>query len=222
MMTGQRPSVFLNILPDDYQRITTAAARIKEFARGEMVFNEGDSVEQVILLTSGFVKITQLGANGSQVVLRFGAPGDILGAASLFSTGNHCGTAQAFRTCQGIVWSARTFKALVDSLPVLHQNMTRILGEELRELQERFREVATENVASRVARQLVRLTQKIGRRSGDEIEASLTREELAQMTGTTLFTVSRLFSIWEARGIVRPRREGVTICDVPALRAIFE
>ena len=53
------------------------------------------------------------------------------------------------------------------------------------------------------------------------VEIGLSREELAQMTGTTLFTVSRLLSAWEARGMVRPRREAVTICDVQSLRAIF-
>ncbi|MDE3160449.1 MAG: winged helix-turn-helix domain-containing protein, partial [Acidobacteriota bacterium] len=59
-----------------------------------------------------------------------------------------------------------------------------------------------------------------GRPAEGAIEVGLSREELAQMTGTTLFTVSRLFSAWEARGLVKPRREAVTICDVQALRAI--
>src|ERR1035437_2705303 len=100
--------------------------------------------------------------------------------------------------------------------------MARIVGGGVLVIQERFREVATERVAPRVARQLVRLLDKIGRRVEDGVEISLSREELAQMTGTTLFTVSRLLSAWEERGIVKPRREGVTICDVPALNAISE
>jgi CRP-like cAMP-binding protein len=53
------------------------------------------------------------------------------------------------------------------------------------------------------------------------VEVSLSRGELAQMTGTTLFTVSRLLSAWEADGIVKPRREAVAICDVESLRALF-
>ena len=216
-----RPRLFCNILAADYERIC-AAARPKEFARGDMLFIESEAVEQIILLTSGFAKITQLGTNGSQVILRFGVPGDVLGAAALFSTSVHCGTAQAFRACHALVWSARDFKALVNHLPVLHENMVRLLGEDLSELEERFREVATERVALRVARQVLRLMNQIGRRVNDEVEISLSREELAQMTGTTLFTVSRLFSIWEARGIVRPRRESVTICDVELLRTVSE
>src|ERR1035441_9985609 len=72
----------------------------------------------------------------------------------------------------------------------------------------------------RVARQLLRLEEQIGRRVNGAIEIGLSREELAQMTGTTLFTVSRLFSAWEALGMVRPGRESVSIRDVPMLRAI--
>jgi CRP-like cAMP-binding protein len=156
------------------------------------------------------------------VILRLSVPGDVLGAMDLFTTGLHFTTAQAFRMCRALVWDAPTFKALVARYPVLHQNMVRILSEDLLELQERFREVATERVAPRVARQLVRLLNRIGRSVNGGVEVSLTREELAQMTGTTLFSVSRLLSAWEERGIVKPRREGVTICDVPMLRTVAE
>ena len=218
-LAGQRPPLFSGILPADYTRIA-AAAGIKEFERGEMLFIEGDSVQQVLLLTSGFAKINKLGLSGTEVILRFSAPGDVLGAIGLFSTGKHCTTAQSFRLCRALVWEPPVFKALAERFPVLHQNMCRIVGGELLELEERFREVATERVAPRVARQLVRLQDKIGRKVEDGIEISLSREELAQMTGTTLFTVSRLLSAWEERGMVKPRREGVTICDVPALNAI--
>ena len=63
--------------------------------------------------------------------------------------------------------------------------------------------------------------EKIGRPVDGAVEIGLSREELAQMTGTTLFTVSRLLSAWEARGMVKPRREAVTICNVKSLRAMF-
>jgi CRP-like cAMP-binding protein len=218
---GDHPPLFSGILPEEYARIS-AAARAKEYTRGEMLYIERDSVQQVLLLTSGFVKITQLGLSGNEVILRFSGPGDVLGAAGLFSTGRHCRTAQAFRLCRALVWDARAFRALVDSFPVLHQNMARLLGEDLLELEERFHEVATERVGPRVARQLVRLLEKIGRPVNGAFEIGLSRVDLAQMTGTTLFTVSRLLSAWEARGMVRPGRESVTVCDVESLRAISE
>ena len=215
----ERPALFSGILPGDYTRIA-AVARVKEFERDEVLYIEGDSIRQVLLLTSGLVKLNKLGLSGTEVILRLGVPGDVLGALSLFSAGSHCTTAQAFRPCRTLVWDAPTFKSLVERFPVLHQNMGRILGGHLLELEERFREVATERVGPRVARQVLRLMEQIGQPIEGAVEIGLSREELAQMTGTTLFTVSRLLSAWEARGMVKPRREAVTICDVQSLRAI--
>jgi CRP-like cAMP-binding protein len=186
-----------------------------------MLYAEGDPVRHVLLLTSGFAKVTQLGPGGTEVILRFCVPGGVLGAVGLFSNGRHYTAAQVFQLCRALVWEAPTFDALLKRFPVLQYNMVRILGDDLRELQERFREVATERVAPRVARQLLRLLENMGRAVDGTVEVGISREELAQMTGTTLFTVSRLLSTWEADGIVKPRRQAVAICDVRALRAIF-
>ena len=218
----ERSPLFCGISPGDYPELS-ATARVKDFARGDMLYIEGDSVKSVLLITAGFVKITQLGNSGTEVIIRFCGPGDVLGAVGLFTTVPHRTTAQAFRQCQVLVWEASVFRTLVNKYPVLHQNMARILGDDLLELEVRFREVATERVGPRVARQLVRLLGQIGRPvSNGDIEVCLSREDLAQMTGTTLFTVSRLLSSWQARGMVKPRREAVAICDVQSLREITE
>jgi CRP-like cAMP-binding protein len=219
---AERSPLFSGILPGDYSGIS-ATARVKVFTRGEMLYLEGDPVNQVLLLTAGFVKITQLGNGGTEVIIRLCGPGDVLGAVGLFSSMPHRTTAQAFRDCRALVWDAAAFNTMVMRYPVLHQNMARIVGEDLLELEARFREVATERVGPRVARQLVRLLEQMGRPADNgEMEVCLSREDLAQMTGTTLFTVSRLLSAWEARGMVRPRREAVAICDVQSLREISE
>jgi len=217
----ERPRLFSGILPADHAGICRAAS-VKQFTCGEMLHLEGDPVDRVFLLTSGFVKITKLGQRGEEVILRLGGPGDVLGLLDLFSSDRHCATAQVFRSCRGLVWDARTFKDLVKRFPVLHENTVAILSEHLQELEDRFREVATERVGPRVALQLLRLLKTIGRPVDAGVEIALSREELAQMTGTTLFTVSRLLSAWEARGVVKPRRKAVAICDVQSLRAIAE
>lgn len=216
-----RPPLFSGISADDYAAIS-AAARAKEFTRGGVLYLEGDAVEQVLLLTSGSVKTTRLGLSGVEVILRLWVPGDVLGPADLLAGGRHCSTAQAFRLTRALVWDASSFKALADRYPVLDQNLLRMVVRYLADLEERFRELATERVGPRVARQLVRLLPQIGLPVNGAIEVGLSREELAQMTGTTLFTVSRLFSAWETRGFLKPRREAVTISDVQALRAIAE
>jgi CRP-like cAMP-binding protein len=216
-----RPLLFSGIVPEDYARIS-GAARVKGFARGQMLYIEGDSVQQVTLLTTGFAKLTQQGLGGTEVILRIAAPGDVLGATSLFSTGRHASTAHAFRPCRVLVWDASAFRGLVERFPILHRNMARILNGDLLELEERFCEVATEKVGSRVARQLLRLVHKIGWPVKGGVEIDLSREDLAQMTGTTLFTVSRLLSGWEALGMVTLRRGSVTICSAESLHAVSE
>ncbi len=216
-----RPALFSVISAVDYTAIA-AAARVKEFARSEVLYIEGDPVEQILLLSSGSVKTTRLGVGGAEVILRLWVPGDVLGPADLFAGGRHSTTAQAFRVTRALVWDAPTFKTLVNRFPVLEQNMLRIVVKYLADLEERFRELATERVAPRVARQLLRLLPLIGRPVQEAVEVGLSREELAQMTGTTLFTVSRLLSAWETQGWVRPRREAVVVCDVQALCAISD
>ena len=88
--------LFSGILPEDYRRIS-AVARVQEFTLRDTLYLEGDAVEQVFLLTSGFVKTTQRGPGGTEVTLRVGAPGDVLGAVNLFTSGRHTTTAQALR-----------------------------------------------------------------------------------------------------------------------------
>jgi CRP-like cAMP-binding protein len=213
--------LFTGVSPEGFRRIT-AAARLKRFVRGEMLYVEGDTVGLVFLLISGSVKITKPGPKGMEVILRLCGPGDVLDVVSLFSTGRHRTTAQAIRGCGTLVWDAGIFKASVMRLPVLSLNMIRTTCGHLQELEERFRELATEQVAPRVARQLIRLQEQAGSPQEGEVKIGVTRERLAQMTGTTLYTVSRLLSAWEAHGLVNSRRVSVMISDVRSLRKVFE
>jgi CRP-like cAMP-binding protein len=97
------------------------------------------------------------------------------------------------------------------------------LEERLLEMEQRFREVSTEKVGSRLSSELVRISDRL-RRGADNgrVEITLSRAELAQLTGTTLFTVSRLLCQWQTQGIVRVRRESVLVQDFAALAQISQ
>ena len=219
--TVESAPLFAGFSPEDFRRIS-AAARLKRFKRGEMLYVEGESVEQVFLLISGSVKVTQVGPKGLEVIFRLGGPGDVLGTVSLFSTGRHCTTAQVIQGCGALVWDAGTFKDLAESIQVLHRNVIRFTSGHLRELEERFRELATERVAPRVARQLLRLHEQAGSPQEVDVEIGLSREGIAQMAGSTLYTVSRLLSAWEQHGLVSSRRESVMVTDVRSLRKLCD
>jgi CRP/FNR family transcriptional regulator len=216
-----RCPLFSGIPKSEYPALL-AAARTKGYVRGDMVHMEGEPVQEVIMLTSGQMKITKLGGGGTISIVGLGVSGDVLGAAHLFSTGKHSTTAEALGQCRTIAWRASAFKAVVERSPLLYPNLIRYHIEYVRELEERFLEMSTQMVVPRVARQLVRLHEKLARPERDPVQIRISREELAQMTGTNRFSTSRLLAEWEARGLVRTCREGVTICDVQTLRELSE
>jgi CRP-like cAMP-binding protein len=121
--------------------------------------------------------------------------------------------------CQALVWEYNHLHALVARYPQIGANIGKILAGRLQELEERFREIAT---AKRLALVLLRLLKSVARQSTEGVELGLTREELAQMTGTTLFTISRILSKWAESGFVVPRREAVVIRDQNRLTAASE
>jgi CRP-like cAMP-binding protein len=102
----------------------------------------------------------------------------------------------------------------------IRQNISKILASRLLEIEERFREFATEKVATRLRLTLLRLVKRIRKPTYEGIEVSLSREELAQMTGTTLFTVGRLLSKRAEKRFVTLRREAVVIADPKPLKSV--
>jgi CRP/FNR family transcriptional regulator, nitrogen oxide reductase regulator len=197
-----------------------ACARARTFARDELLFTQGQPVRSVILLQSGSVKHTQLSADGNEVLLWMSGSGDAVNVQPESSTRSHTCTARAMEQCKALVWEYGRLQALLNQYPQIRQNISRILASRLKELEERFREVATEKVATRLALTLLRLVKRIGTHTSEGIQISLSREELAQMTGTTLFTISRILSRWAEKGVIIARRESILIGDPKRLELV--
>jgi CRP/FNR family transcriptional regulator, nitrogen oxide reductase regulator len=217
----QRLSVFANLSAADCRAIN-AAGHEREFARRQTIFVEGSPCRQVLLLLSGCVKTTQLGPTGCEVILRLNGPGELIGAVESYLGNNNLVTARATQNTTALVWEASTFESICDRYPILRRNTARLLGFRLQELEERFREISTQKVAPRLSQQLVRLSNQLRAYTSGALEIGLSREELAQLTGTTLFTVSRLLCQWERQGIVTTRREAVVVRDIQALMEMSE
>jgi CRP-like cAMP-binding protein len=212
---------FLNLSTAECKDIV-AATHEKEFVRRQTIFIEGAPCRQVLLILSGCVKTTQLGPSGCEVILRLSGPGELVGALELYLGSNNLVTARTTQPTTALVWDTTTFEAVSDRYPVLRRNTARLLGLRLQELEERFREISTQKVAPRLSHQLLRLSNQLRQHSKGALEISLSREELAQLTGTTLFTVSRLLSQWERLGIVSTRREVVIVRNLQALTELSE
>jgi len=212
----QRFEAFSEIPNSDCAAIV-ADAREMQFQRHSTIFSEGSPANRVALLLSGCMKVTQGRAQGQEVILRLHGPGDLLGKLGNQPRANHSYTTYTVQPSVALVWEIDNFEAMVDRFPLLRRNIANILERHLNELEIRYREVSTEKVSSRLSNLLVRLVSQVGKRIESCVEIALSRRELAQLTGTTLFTVSRLLCQWEAQRIVSARREVVLVHDVPAL-----
>jgi hypothetical protein len=113
---------------------------------------------------------------------------------------------------------------LMERYPRLALNTLGTLGGRLQETQTRLREISTERVERRIAHALIRLAEQTGKRvaGGIRIDFAISRQDVAEMTGTTLHTVSRTLSSWEGQGIVEGGRQRITIREPAALIAIAE
>lgn len=213
LFAGLSPSACTEIL---------LCARVRTFLRREVLFSQGQPVNTIVLLQSGNVKLTQVSSDGNEVLLWMSGSGDALEVHNSDSGCNHSCTARAMWKCQALIWDYSRLRLLVRQYPQIGANIVRILDDRLRELEERFREIATEKAEKRVALVLLRLLKSVGRQSNDGVQLGLNRVELAQMAGTTLFTISRILSRWGESGFVVPQREAVLIRDPHRLKAALE
>jgi len=214
-------TLFRDIPKDDSLQIV-AAARERQLSRSEVIYTEGGSVRQVFLLTSGSAKMVQCSQNGSAVILRLCGPGEIVGSLGISAQARYRSTPETLTEGSALVWDSTVFESLSSQFPSLRLNVSYILYKQLEDMEDRFREISTERVSPRLARQILRLVEQVGIVSNGSVAINITREALAQLIGTSLFTVSRLLSQWNRKGIVTTRREGFSVEDMQALEDLTE
>jgi len=199
-------------------------AHAQPLEAGELFFSEGDEAEVFFVLTSGRVKLSQVTPEGHQVVLRLIGPGDAFGGVGVFGDPTYPVTAEAVETSEALAWMSATMRQLLETEPTMAVNAVRFVASRLHDLQRQYRQAMTERVERRVARAVLRLVHDAGRRveGGVEITFPVSRQDIAEMTGTTLYTVSRLLSAWEAQGIVQSGRQHIVLAKPHALVAIAE
>jgi len=218
-----RSPLFQDLAPHDLDAVL-AAARRHAVRRGDVLFRQGEPAHIVYMLTRGEVKLTQIRPDGREVVLRYVGPGEIFGGIAALGHGEYPVTAEVAEAGETLTWDGDALSRLMERYPRIALRALRLVIDRVHELQERIVELATQRVEQRIARALLRLARKTGRKvqGGILIEMPLSEEDLAEFAGTTLYTVSRTFTHWEERGIVETGRERVLIRSPEGLEAIAE
>jgi len=216
-------SVFQNATDDDLGLIAQHSIE-RSIEEGEFFFFQGDPAIYSYVLTAGRAKLMQMNANGQQVNLRTINEWQMFGAlGAVRENATYPASAQAMEYSTALAVKSEYLHDLMQTRPYLSFDLMKLMTGYIQEIQERYRELATEKVERRIARALLRLTSQMGVKTPDgHIELAFTRQELAEMSGTTLYTVSRVMSEWEKHGLVESGRERVVIRNPHGLVKIAE
>lgn len=199
-------------------------ATLIKVPRRSFFFHQGEAATTFYLIREGQVRLSQVNPEGKQVIIHLFGPGDVLAVIVVLSNGPYPLSAEAITDCVAWAWSRETAVHLMEQCPRLAINGMEMVARRFQELQNRYRELSTERVEQRVARALIRL---INQRNGPQEQKpypllSLTRQDLAEMTGTTLYTVSRICSSWEQQGLLAAGREQLHVHNLEELSNIAD
>lgn len=209
-----------DLAPED-RELAAARARVRRLEPRQILFHQGDPADAFFFLSEGRIKLTQISPEGQEIVVRFLASGEIFAAIALLPGRSYPVTAQAVVASRVLVWSGPDLEELTTRAPRVVLAATQAMADHMEEVTGRLRELSTQRVAERVGRTLLRLAAQTGRavEGGTLLDLPLTRQDLAEMTGTTLYSVSRLLSAWEAEGLVASGRGRVVLRSPEALAA---
>jgi CRP/FNR family transcriptional regulator len=214
-------TTFRRLQPDDRHRLA-AVARAREYAKGETIFSEGDASDHFFTVASGRVKVFKTTATGKDVILEVFGSGDPLGATAAYEGRPFPASAVALEDTTCLLIPRKEFFALLEQHPSLVRGLLLGLTHRLIELTNRLAELTGGRVEARFARLFLKLAHDIGRpaEGGTLIPMTLSRQELADLTGTTIETCIRIMSRWGKEDIVRTEKDGFTVLDKPSLEAI--
>jgi len=204
--------------------VVSQAAVTRHFQRQVFLFHQGDPATAFYILLEGQARLTEVTPEGDQLILRFVSPGEAIGIIAALQNSVYPLTAQAVENCRVLAWDGPTLERLMERFPRIAINGLRLVSQRWHELEERYRELATERVERRIAQTLLRLLRQVGRRvdGGILLDLPLSRQDLAEMTGATLYTVSRILSRWEQAQLIETRRERVLVRYPHGLAMIAE
>ncbi|HLF75101.1 MAG TPA: Crp/Fnr family transcriptional regulator [Anaerolineales bacterium] len=221
----RRVNVFKDA-PDEDLKLLVGRGILRSIEEGEFFFFQGDPAAYLYVLITGRAKLVQSNPAGQQVNLRTISAWQLFGAlGAVRENATYPVTAQALEQSTALAIESNFMKEMMQTRPYLNFGLMQLMTGYIMEMQERYRELATERVERRIALTVLRLASQVGKRIGEEkltVELPLSRQEIAEAAGTTLFTVSRVLAGWERRGLVEAGRERVVIRNPHGLVQVSE
>lgn len=191
-----------------------AIAIERNLAPGEFVYQDGDNANRLYVIDQGKVKLIKYSSEGSEFIISFLGPGEVFGAVATLIDKPYPCSAVAAKETSVIEFDKKDFLPFLNNHPKIALGIIKVLGERLIDAQNRLRDLAGERVEQRLLKTLLRLFSKHGS------ELPFTRQEIADMTGTTTETVIRVFSHLKESNAIQSVRGKITVVDDIKLRQL--
>ena len=188
----------------------------RSFKASEFVFWEGDAPDYFYIVLGGRIKVLKHSSLGKEFIIAFFGPGEMFGEVAVFENKAYPASAQAVVDTKVLGIKRKEFLSFLAGHPEVGLGIINILGGRLRDAQRRLKDMAGERVEQRLAQTLRMLSSKLGP------TLPFTRQEIADMAGTTTETAIRVMSRLRSRGIIRSLRGKIIILDETKLRLLSE
>lgn len=214
-------SVFKDLDKEGIKELS-ALAREQNCIKRELIFSEGDQPDWFYAVDTGRVKITKLSQDGKEIILEIIKPGEMFGAVAALKGFPYPANAVAMEDSTLIKISRSPMLAFIEKAPGLMMSMAHSMGERLKDSHETAKNIALEKVASRIASLLIKLADQTGTKTenGMELGIKLTKQDIAEMVGSTVETSIRTMSSFKKQGYIKEEAGKIIIIDPSGLGSV--
>ena len=213
-------SKFLAGLTDAAVRQLLDTARLRHIAPNKDFIVQGEHPDRMFLLKIGRTRSYILAEDGSEIVLLWATPGEVLGLVSLLpSPPNYMANTTTVTACDCLVWDHDTIRKLATKHSPIMENGFRLALYHLATYMKRHTNFVTKSAASRLANQLIQLATSAGEVGSSGINVDITNEQLSSLSDVGYFTTSRILSKWEHDGMLSKKRGRITLLAPESLMA---
>lgn len=194
------------------------------YETSETIYYAGDPAVRLYVVAAGKVKLVRHAPTGQEVMLDLLLPGDFFGSLPVMGEDTYPDTAQAHTMSCVLTITGDDFQTILKRYPLVSLALLEIVSNKLREAREVIHQISASPVESRLAATLLKLALKLGEEQNGVllIQLPLSRQDLADMTGATVETISRIMSQFRKQKWIHSGRGWVAIVDREALAEIAE
>lgn len=214
---------FASLDPDQISDVQ-ASFRQHHYAEGDPIQVAGEPATRLNIVAAGMVKMVRPTVDGQDVLLDFLGPGEHFGSLAALGSATYQEDITAHTACCILYTTAETFQELLRTYPSVAVSSLEMVAARLRDAQSTIEQLSAYPVEHRVASTLLHLAEKRGKaqESGTLIEMPLSRQDIADMTGAKVETVSRVMSEFRRSGLIDSGRRWISVLDHEALANIAD